>query len=100
MLAAGHLQPFAVDVSCEVLGNIDEPSPDSLSAQLGMDYERGDASQRAYGVKERDRMEAEKSGKILPVAENPIWRHFRHPDAIHRGVTDRRELVDDECGLD
>jgi len=72
LLAARDLQPLAVDVSCEVLSDTDKPSPDSLAAQLGMDHQRRDASQAAYRVKERDRVEAEKSGKSFSVAENGI----------------------------
>src|SRR5712664_1593353 len=72
LLAARDLQPLAVDVSCEVLSDTDKPSPDSLPAQLGMDHQRRDATQPAYLVKERDCVEAEKSGKSFSLAENRI----------------------------
>jgi hypothetical protein len=96
LLAARDLQPLAVDVSCEVLSDTDKPSPDSLPAQLGMDHQRRDATQPAYLVKERDCVEAEKSGKSFSLAENRIRAQFHDPDAIQRGVADRRELLYDE----
>ncbi|HEY4885022.1 MAG TPA: hypothetical protein VII08_15415 [Myxococcales bacterium] len=72
LLAARDLHALAVDASREVFGNVDEPSPDSLPAQLGMDYQRGDACQPTGCVKQRNRVQAEESGKSLAVAGNRI----------------------------